>query len=170
MAPALPQLEALLAWREANFMRSRQAPLVVASTLAALFIILFLILLTMTTAAERRSHILQDRMARVAPMVKTIQTAQTRAPGEMSGLTPLAAAQRISRDLGLERHLASVRPSQVAGGREAVLLIYESLNMPQIVSLMRGLTGTAGLSLYSASLTHRLDNAKLANLQLTLAR
>jgi hypothetical protein len=88
----------------------------------------------------------------------------------LSGLAPLAAAQQVVRDIGLEKHLTAIRPTQLGGGVEGVQMIFESLDLPQIINLLKQLRARGGLTTVSSTLSRRLDARDHADLQLVVVR
>ncbi|MEW5774445.1 MAG: hypothetical protein AB1916_13070 [Thermodesulfobacteriota bacterium] len=88
----------------------------------------------------------------------------------LSGLAPLAAAQQVVRDLGMEARLTAIRPTQLGGGMEGVQMIFESLDLPQIINLLKQLRSRGGLSTVSATLSRRLDARDRADMQLVVVR
>lgn len=88
----------------------------------------------------------------------------------LSGLAPLAAAQQVVRDLGMEKRLTAIRPTQLGGGMEGVQMIFESLDLPQIINLLKQMRSRGGLSTVSATLSRRLDARDRADMQLVVVR
>jgi hypothetical protein len=88
----------------------------------------------------------------------------------LSGLAPLAAAQQVVRDQGLEKQLTAIRPTQLGGGVEGVQMIFESLDLPQIINLLKQMRSRGGLSTVSATLSRRLDARDRADMQLVVVR
>ncbi len=88
----------------------------------------------------------------------------------LSGLAPLAAAQQVVRDLGMEKRLTAIRPTQLGGGVEGVQMIFESLDLPQIINLLKQMRSRGGLSTVSATLSRRLDARDRADMQLVVVR
>ncbi len=88
----------------------------------------------------------------------------------LSGLAPLAAAQQVVRDQGLEGKLTAIRPTQLGGGVEGVQMIFESLDLPQLIELLKQLRARGGLSTVSSTLSRRLDTRDRADLQLVVVR
>lgn len=107
-----------------------------------------------------------DRAAHLAGQVMHLE-AQLAA---LSGLAPLAAAQQVVRDLGMERQLTAIRPTQLGGGMEGVQMIFESLDLPQIINLLKQMRSRGGLSTVSATLSRRLDARDRADMQLVVVR
>ncbi len=89
---------------------------------------------------------------------------------EAASLSPLAAAQQITRDMGIEDRLASIRPARAAQGRDGVQLHMESLNLPELLYFFASIRNQAGLQIVSGNLTKRLDNPSLIDLTLVLTR
>ena len=112
---------------------------------------------------------LKTRYERVRPLAREVLELQSRT-GQFASLSPLAAAQQVGRELKLEEKLASVRPKQLGGGQEGVQLLFEALNLGELLDLLQGLGDRGGLKVMTCNLIHRLDNPKLVDLQLVLAR
>lgn len=120
-------------------------------------------------AGEEASQAL-ERHARVAAMVQEIRMLEG-AQGEFLAGTPiLIAARQVSRNIGLEEKLASVRPALQTSGRDGVQLYYEKLNLIELMSLLEALQREAGLKTSTLTLNRRLDNPSHADLQLVLFR
>jgi type II secretory pathway component PulM len=122
-----------------------------------------------TERSQRRIDTLAQRYAQAAPLVEQALELQAR-KGALAGMGPMPAAQQVIREMGLDSRLASIRPTQLGGGAEGVQLIMESLNLPELLTLMDNLDHRAGLGVLNFSLSRRLDNKDLADLQLVLSR
>ena len=118
-----------------------------------------------------KEHIqaLERELERVSPVAEEVLRMESQLAA-LAGLSPLAAAQQVTRDLKLESHLSTIRPSKLGGGREGVQMIFEALNLPQLTDLLKNLKTRGGLKVVSATISRRLDSPKLADLQLILVR
>jgi hypothetical protein len=141
-----------------------------AAVAALVCLAAFLALSGMTAEARKDADRLAGRLAKVAPLVEELETLQGAEDESLAPMEPLAAAQQISRDLGLAAKLSSVRPINVTGERTGVQVYYESLNLDQLVELLRTLKSRGGLKIVSFALNRRMDDPELANLQMVLGR
>jgi type II secretory pathway component PulM len=142
----------------------------VPAVLGLVFIILFSTMAGMTADNERRLQTLSERYDRIVPMVRELRLLQNRGGESLRPMKPLAAVQQISRDLNLEPNLASVRPMNLMGDQEGVQVLFESINLDQLVGLLTSLNSRAGLQVFSFNFNRRLDESTLANLQMVLTR
>jgi len=134
--------------------------------------VLFLIWLTLFAATRHGKAELKQakhELTRAKPLVEQVVNLQAQR-GALSGMTPMAAAQQVSRDMNLDDRLASVRPIQIDQGREGVQLFFEGLNLKELVGLLNDLRTRGGLKVISCNISHRIDVASLADLQLVLTR
>ncbi len=146
--------------------------------LALLFVFLAIIAGLLTWAglhaatrrtAEEADHVLQ-RHLRVAGMAQEILMLEN-GRGEALADTPiLVAVRQLSRDIGLEEKLTSVRPALQSAGRDGVQLYYERLDLAELTGLLEALQRDAGLKTSSLTLNRRLDNTSRADLQVVLFR
>lgn len=135
----------------------------------ALWAFAFTLTTWMSNAARKDAAEARSRYERVLPMAEEAMSLQTQS-GNLAGMNPLATAQQVSRDLQLERKLASIRPTQMTGGQEGVQLQYEALNLPEMLALLDTLNQKGRLKVLSLIFNHRGDRPKNADLQLVLTR
>ena len=134
-----------------------------------LLLIIWLLLSGSVGGAKARIATLEKRLQSVSPIAEETLRMESELAA-LAGLSPLAAAQQVTRDLKLESHLSTIRPSKLGGNREGVQMIFEALNLPQLLDLLKNLKGRGGLKVVSANLSRRLDKSKRADLQLILVR
>lgn len=163
------KLEDIIMWHSWPVGRRREYFIALFAAWCVFWIVLFTIFSTMTGTARKDIERAEDRLKRVEPVVQEIQALQ-KATGNLASLTPLAAAQQLSRDLNMERQLSSIRPTQLAGGQEGVQLLFESLDRNQVVQLLETIRTRSRMKILSFVFNHRMDNAKRADLQLVLVR
>jgi len=137
---------------------------------ALFFLALFSSLSGMSASARQKLDTLSERRERILPLVDELRARQDQGGKSLRPMEPLAAAQQISRDLGMEANLASIRPMNMVGGKEGVQVFFESINLDQLTGLLVSLEARAGLTVFSVNLNRRMDNPKLANLQMVLTR
>jgi hypothetical protein len=89
---------------------------------------------------------------------------------EFESMEPLAAARKVTRDLKMDDRLAAIRPTPAADGNDGIQMVFERLNLPQTLNLLKNLRDRVGLKVVSCSLNKRLDNPALADMQLILVR
>ena len=145
---------------------------VLALAVLAWAVVLGLAWLTLTETAERsRQHITDvgKEMDRVVGLVGQVMHLEAQLAA-LSGLAPLAAAQQVVRDQGLESKLTAIRPTQLGGGVEGVQMVFESLDLPQIINLLKQLRARGGLSTISSTVSRRLDTRDHADVQLVVVR
>lgn len=111
----------------------------------------------------------QQKYLQVQPLVEQLKAGEA-ARGALVEREPMAAAQQVIRDLGLDSRLTSVRPVQSGAGAGGVQVIFEALNLPEIVYLLRDFKVRGALNVSSISINHRLDSPELADVQITLSR
>lgn len=156
--------------RSLSLASQRRLPAVAALVVCLALTIVFFVLGKMTASQEARRAQSQSRLEKISSLVSEISAAEPQRPDGYEALAPLAIAQKVTRGLGLEAHLTSVRPSQLSGGQESVTLVYEALDLRNLLDLLQGLQDKGGLTVFSASLTRRLDDKELADLQLVLTK
>jgi type II secretory pathway component PulM len=137
---------------------------------ALFFLVLFSSLSGMSASARHKLDTLSERRERILPLVEELRGRQDKGGKSLRPMEPLAAAQQISRDLGMEANLASIRPMNMVGDKEGVQIFFESINLDQLTELLVSLEARAGLTVFSVNLNRRMDNPKLANLQMVLTR
>jgi hypothetical protein len=120
-----------------------------------------------TTRTETQR--IQSQYKKALPLAKTIvdKTHTTLSPQNISAL---AAAQKVTRHIGLEDNLASIRPTHNVPGRDGVRLYLAGLNLTELVHLFSSLEKQAGLYTLSCDLTRRMDNARRVDVQLVVAK
>jgi len=128
---------------------------------------LYIWLAALSSSAQHQAGRIGDRLRTVAPIVAEIEALKDSVPAEFTSVGPLAATQQVAHDLGLDRNLSTIRPSQLNGGQEAVQVAFESLDLIQMLDLFDALVTRGGLSVVSCVMNHRMDRA---DLQLVLAR
>lgn len=149
--------------------RRRRFMMGAAVFVAGMWAVVFMVLSGMTQTARDRVRSVQDRFDRVAPLVEEA-VALSEGRGRLASMNPLAASQQVSRDLKLEKKLASVRPAQLGGGREGVQLFFESLDLKELYDLLTAIQDRSGLKIFSMTMTRRLDVTNRADIQFVLAR
>ncbi len=123
---------------------------------------------TTRTAQETEQSL--ERHLRVAGMVQEIRSLEGTRGQSLAGTPILIAARQVSRDIGLEEKLTSVRPALQSAGRDGVQLYFERLDLTELIALMESLQRVAGLKTSTLTFNRRLDNPGLADLQLVLFR
>lgn len=118
--------------------------------------------------ASQKKH---GRTAELVQRIRGLEQQHDQASGIGNDSAPvLVAVRQVSRDMGLEDKLASVRPALQAAGRDGVQLYYERLNLPELLALLEALQREAGMRTSSMTFNRRVDNDSLADLQLVLYR
>lgn len=162
-------LDTLFFWQEWTLSRQKTFFRAVLLAWMGLLVLAWMMLAGSTTARSREAAALAAKHQQIKPMIDEILRLRAQ-KGALAGLGPMAAAQQIIREMGLEAKLSSLRPTQVGGGGEGVQLLLESFNLPELTKLLDNLQVRGGLKTVSFSLNHRMDAPKLADLQMVLAR
>ena len=164
------QLQPLAFWRDWPLERQRWALylLLALTVLAATAIWLWLHAATLR-AAEREEAVM-ERHQKVSELVAAIRGLERGANAEQANLPILISARQISRDIGLEEKLVSVRPALQTTGRDGVQLYYERLTLPDLLALLEALNRESGLQSSTVTFNRRMDNPSLADLQMVLFR
>ncbi|MDY7000881.1 MAG: hypothetical protein SVS15_03755 [Thermodesulfobacteriota bacterium] len=149
--------------------KRKKAFLLGFSLWTGLLLIIWLLLSGSVGGAKARIATLEKRFQSVSPIAEETLRMESQLAA-LAGLSPLAAAQQVTRDLKLESRLSTIRPNKLGGDREGVQMIFEALNLPQLLDLLKNLKGRGGLKVVSATLSRRLDASKRADLQLILVR
>jgi hypothetical protein len=123
-----------------------------------------------TQQAEEQNRLALERHLRVSEMVQEIRGLEQGQEQPHVTAPILVAARQVSRDIGLEDKLVSVRPALQASGRDGVQLYYERLTLKELLALLENLGRDAGLQTSTLTFNRRLDNPSLADLQLVLFR
>ena len=120
--------------------------------------------------AERRMLSSKQQYAKVVPLVEELRTGEA-SRGALVDREPMTAAQQVIRDLGLDSRLSSLRPMQSGGDSgQGVQVLLESLNLPELVALLRDFKVRGGLKVTNFNINHRLDSPELADVQIILFR
>ncbi|NJB68647.1 hypothetical protein GGQ74_002320 [Desulfobaculum xiamenense] len=136
---------------------------------AVLLACVWLVLTQASGSARERIADVDKRYARAAPLVREVAYMKAQR-AEFESMEPLAAARKVTRDLTLDAHLAAIRPTPAANGSDGIQMVFESLNLPQTLDLLKNLRDRVGLQVVSCSLNKRMDNPALADMQLILVR
>jgi type II secretory pathway component PulM len=163
------RLEELYIWQSWPVNRRKRYFQLAALAVAGVWVVLFLIFSGMTAGAKSDLTVERAKYERVSPLVQKVLVLQSQA-GQLATLSPLAAVQQAGRDLGLEDRLVSIKPTQLMGGQEGVQLMFESLNLRELVDLLHTLNVKGRLKVLSCMLNHRLDDPELADIRLVLVR
>lgn len=120
--------------------------------------------------AERIMLSSKQKYAKVVPLVEELKSGES-SRGALVDREPMTAAQQVIRDLGLDSRLSSLRPLQAgANTSEGVQVILESLNLPELVALLRDFNVRGALKVTNFNINHRLDSPELADVQIILVR
>ncbi|SDB55595.1 Type II secretion system (T2SS), protein M [Desulfonatronum thiosulfatophilum] len=157
-------------WRDWPPERQRGALYLLTTLIALIFFFLWFWLHAWTVRTEEQSRLALERHARVLEMVQEIRGTERKHDRPQATMPVLIAARQVSRDIGLEDKLTSVRPALQATGRDGVQLYYEQLNLPDLLALLEALSRDAGLRTSTLTFNRRMDNPSLADLQLVLFR
>jgi type II secretory pathway component PulM len=149
--------------------RRKQLYRIMALLFVGLWVVVFMSLSSLAESEAQDIERLKRRHSQITPLVQQVVTLQAKV-GALASMSPLAAAQQVSRDLKLEKQLATVRPTQFMGGQEGVQLLYESLTMPQTMRLLETIQTRSGMKVVSFVINHRMDNPQRGDLQLVLVR
>ena len=163
------QMDAFFFWQEWPQARQKTFFQAALGAWIGLLILVWIMLAGATAARSREAAALAAKHRQIKPMVDEIIRLKAQ-KGALAGLGPMAAAQQVIREMGLEAKLSSIRPTQVAGGGDGVQLLLESFNLPELIKLLGSLGERGGLKIISFSLSHRMDSPKLADLQMVLGR
>ena len=160
----------LTCWRDCPPERRRNMLYLLTALTVLTFFLLWFWLHTRTVEMENQGRMAVERHARVQEMVQEIRMLEQAHGRPQAAMPALIAARQVSRDIGLEDKLISVRPAPQATGREGVQLYYERLNLPDLLALLEALSRDAGLRTSTLTFNRRMDNPALADLQLVLFR
>ena len=120
--------------------------------------------------AERITISSKQKYAKVIPLVEQLKAGES-SRGALVDREPMTAAQQVIRDLGLDSRLTSLRPLQAgANSGQGVQVLLESLNLPELVALMRDFNVRGALKVTNFNINHRLDSPELADVQIILVR
>ncbi len=164
------ELERFFIWQD---WPAEKQKLFFAALVAAWGLVLFMIWSGFheSQVSEARS-VLQNKLqySKTVPLVEQLKVGEA-SRGALIDREPMTAAQQVTRDLGLDNRLTSLRPLQSgSGSADGVQVILESLNLPELVALMRDFNVRGGLKVTSFSINHRLDTPDLADVQIVLVR
>ncbi|WP_432734439.1 type II secretion system protein GspM [Maridesulfovibrio sp. FT414] len=120
--------------------------------------------------AQRAVIASRQNYARTVPLVEELKAGES-SRGALIDREPMTAAQQVIRDLGLDSRLSSLRPLQAGiNSSQGVQVILESINLPELVALLRDFDVRGGLKVTSFNINHRLDSPELADVQVILSR
>lgn len=154
-------------WSPGVQTRTAQAFVVLACVAGCL---IWFALFNATRQTAQQAQHAWERHQRAAGLVREIRALEGARGDTLSGAPILIAARQVSRDIGLEEKLTSVRPALQSAGRDGVQLYYERLNLPELIGLLEAMQREAGLKTSTMTLNRRLDDPALADLQLVLFR
>ncbi|GAB6059195.1 type II secretion system protein GspM [Desulfonatronum parangueonense] len=157
-------------WRDWPPERQRGALYLLMTLSVLIFFFLWIWLHAWTMRTEEQGQMALERHARVLEMVQEIRGLEREHGRPLADMPVLVAVRQVSRDIGLEDKLISVRPALQATGRDGVQLYYERLNLPDLLALLEALGHGAGLRTSTLTFNRRMDNPSLADLQLVLFR
>lgn len=163
------KVEDLLFWREFSPPRQKTFFQLVGLGALLVFFLVWLWLWMATTEAQDRLRSAREQERKVSPLIAEVTALEARQVG-LSNLGPLAAAQQVARDQGLDKKLSSIRPAQLGGNQEGVQVYFEGLNLPEMLGLLSNLKHRAGLRVVSCQVNRRMDVADLADVQMALTR
>lgn len=108
--------------------------------------------------AERITLSSKQKFAKVVPLVEQLKAGES-SRGALVDREPMTAAQQVIRDLGLDGRLTSLRPLQAGpNSGQGVQVLLESLNLPELVALMRDFNVRGALKVTNFNINHRLDS------------
>ncbi len=157
-------------WRDWPLHRRRGALYLLLALTMAGSVAAWLSLYTATQRTVLREEAAMELHQQVSAFVAEIRGLERGPNPERANLPILVAARQLSRDIGLEDKLVSVRPALQATGRDGVQLYYERLTLPDLLALLETLSRDGGLQTSTMTFNRRLDNPSLADLQLVLYR
>lgn len=144
-----------------------------AALVAAWALLFFMVWSGLNESQSKADRIMlssKQKYGRTVPLVEQLKAGES-SLGALIDREPMAAAQQVIRDLGLDGRLSSLRPLQAgANTSQGVQVILESLNLPELVALLRDFNVRGGLKVTSFNINHRLDSPELADVQIILVR
>lgn len=152
-------------WSPGVQKRAAQAFVVLVGAAACL---IWFGLFSATQRAADQANQAMERHQRADALVREIRQLERTQGDSLSGAPILVAARQVSRDMGLEEKLTSVRPALQSSGRDGVHLYFERLNLPELIGLLETMQREAGLKTSTLNLNRRLDDPGQADLQLVL--
>lgn len=112
----------------------------------------------------------KQKYSKTVPLVEQLKAGES-SRGALVDREPMTAAQQVIRDLGLDARMTSLRPIQAgANSAQGVQVILESLNLPEVVVMLRDFNVRGGLKVTNFNINHRLDSPELADIQIILTR
>lgn len=163
------KIEELFFWREFSPPRQRAFFQLVGLGSLLVFFLVWLWLWMGAADAQDRLRTVREQDRKVSPLIQEVMALEARQVG-LSNLGPLAAAQQVARDQGLDKKLSSIRPAQLGGSQDGVQVYFEGLNLPEMLGLLSNLKHRAGLRVVSCQVNRRMDAADLADVQMALTR
>ena len=144
-----------------------------AAMVAAWALLLFMVWSGFSESESKAVRIMlssKQNYSKVVPLVEQLKAGES-SRGALIDREPMAAAQQVIRDLGLDTRLTSLRPLQAgANSSSGVQVILESLNLPEVVFLLRDFNVRGALKITNFNINHRLDTPELADVQIILTR
>ncbi len=164
------QISILLAWQTRPVAEKKRIIMFVILLAALIPMFTWSWISSSTDRTMEEAQQIIDRYERALPLAVEVMAGNTIQNDTGSGISPLAAAQQITRQMGLEDRMTSIRPSRALQGRDGVQIYMENLNLMELLQLFENLKNQAGLQIVSGNLNKRLDNPQLVDLSLVLAR
>lgn len=158
----------LMAWHTRSQAEQKRiaAFVLVLSVLVPLFVWSWLNVAVSQARTEREEII--SRYERALPLTADISSPSESSDTKGDQISPLALAQKVMRDAGLDNRLASIRPAQELQGRDGVQLYLENMNLPELLHLFSGVQQQSGLHIVSCDLKRRMDNSRRMDARLIL--
>jgi len=111
----------------------------------------------------------KEQYGLVVPLVREITTLRA-AQGDLVQLTPEEAVGRILDDRSLNDYVVSMRPSRTAENQEGVQVTMSGLTLIMLTDFLQDVRDRAGLQAPEFVLTRNLEEPRLADMHLVLAR
>lgn len=164
------ELERFFIWQD---WPAEKQKLFFAALVAVWALVLFMVWSGFHEAQSRDTRIAlasKEKYGRTVPLVERLKAGEA-SRGALVDREPMAAAQQVIRDLGLDSRLSSLRPLQAGiNSSQGVQVILESINLPELVGMLRDFNVRGGLKVTNFNISHRLDAPELADVQIILSR
>lgn len=164
------ELERFFIWQD---WPAEKQKLFFAALVAGWALVLFMVWSGLNESQSKAMRVVlssKERYSKTVPLVEELKAGES-SRGAFLDREPMAAAQQVIRDLGLDSRMSSLRPLQAGiNSSQGVQVILESINLPELVAMLRDFNVRGGLKVTNFNINHRLDSPELADVQIILSR
>ncbi|WP_319469410.1 hypothetical protein [uncultured Pseudodesulfovibrio sp.] len=111
----------------------------------------------------------KEQYGRVVPLVEDVKSLRAQM-GVFAHLPVKDAIWHIIDDLNIEKHLTSIRPTQLSEHEEGLQVTFTGLSLTKLTDFLHALRDKASLQTPDCTISRNPDDPRLADVHLVLAR